>query len=342
MSVKKLNVYIIHADSLQERRKVIDDLRKNLAKYSFSKLQVGDINVITSHETSSITGDTIQKIVNYTPLQTEEEDIKIYNSLIRILHVNNLSNALKHLEALKLIAASTEVDTVHMVLEDDIMFEPRMCLLLDKLMDKLKGEDIVFLGMPNNEAASSSNNIQLKECKSIFKVLPYNDSYIITPKTAAKFVERFLPLKFYTNIQMSYILDTEGIKAKQTVPNIFIDGSKYGMFLSTQMANNDLVFSKDYMFIKSLLAKPIAEISKDEKDLADRIIAESQIMSNPDFLAVAGKYVREIKKDYKKTLNMYQKAFDIYQKNGAIINNESLFLRDFITLHSFLQTDVPC
>lgn len=341
MGTKKLNLYIIHAAKLHERRKVIDELRKILGKYNFSRLKINEITVIWTNDPEEITNEVLQKNVNYTPIDTQDENLKVYNSLIRVLHLNNVSNALKHYDALNMISKCEDTDVVHLILEDDVMFEPRMCMLLDKTIDKLAEQDIVFLGMPNNESVPNTNKVELKNCKDVFRILPYNDSYVISQKLASQLVSRFLPIKFYTSIHLSYLLDTtEGITAKQTVPNLFADGSKFGMFLSSQTANNDLVFNREYMFIKSLLSKPPAEITADEKTIVAKIMKESSIVNNPDFMALAGKYYREVYKDYNKTLELYQKAFDAYQKNGAIINNESLFLRDFINLHAHIQPDL--
>ena len=340
MGIKKLNVYIIHASHLHERRKVIDDLRKNLGKYNFSKLSIGDIVTISEHDPSTLSAEMIQGIVNYTPIQTEDENMKVYNSLIRVLHVNNLSNAMKHFYALSQIAKCEDPDTVHMVLEDDVMFEPRMCMLLDKAVEKVQEKDIVFLGMPNNEPVPNTNTVQLKESKSVFRILPYNDSYFVTPKLAADIVKVFMPIKFYTNIHLNYILETLKVPVVQTVPNLFVDGSKLGMFLSSQIVNNELIFNKEYMFIKSLLGKDAAQVTAEEKSMVDKIVKEGQIANNPDFLVQLGKYNKDILKDYKKAHEIYQNVYDTYQKNGAIVNNESLFLRDYINLHSYLQTDV--
>lgn len=340
MVVKKLHVYVVHASNLYERRKVIDELRKNLGKYNFTNVKVGDIDVITSHDAASIPGEFIQKNVDYSQLKTEGEMTPIFNSLIRILHINNISNALKHHEALSKIAKGSE-DDIHMVIEDDVLFEQRMCMLLDRAIGKFSSSHgVLFLGMPNNEEVTNPNVINVKECKQVFKVLPYNDSYFIRPATAKQLVEKFFPLKFYTNIHMSYLMEMANITMYQTVPNIFIDGSKYGMYLSTLMVNNDLVFNRDYMFLKSLIGKEPSTITLDEKKTADKLITESQIANNPDFLTVVGKYIRHVKNDSKKTRDIYQKAYDAYLKNGCVINNESIFLRDYINLHVHLQPDI--
>lgn len=332
MTIKKLNVYVIHAQYLLERRKVIDELKTIMAKYTFSRLKVNEISIMTKSDPSDI--ENLETIVNYTPIQTADENLKMYNNFLRVLHINNLSNALKHFEALTRISQCTDPDIIHLVVEDDVMFQPRTCMLLDKCIEKIGDTQILFLGMPNNEAIKNHNSLQIKSSKEVFNILPYNDSYIITPNLASELVKRFLPIKFVTNIHLSYLLESIGVPIYQTVPHLFMDGSKLGMYLSSQVVNNDLIFNHDYMYLKSLLTK---DPSPDEKSLAEKIISQSQIASNPDFLAIVGKYTRDIKKDYKKARDIYQTVFDIYEKNGVIMNNHSLFLRDFISLHAHLQ-----
>lgn len=338
MGLKKLYIYIIHAKHLTERRKVIDELRKDIGKYTFSSVNSIEIQTIDAYDVDEITPENIQASVNYSPIESDKEEIKIFNALLRILHVNNISNAMKHLNVLKKIAEDTSSDSYHLVVEDDIMYEPRMCMLLDKLLAKLTSSDeIVFLGMPNNEPVTNTNTITIKSSKEVFKILPYNDSYIIQPKTAKTIVDMFLPIKFYTNIQISYICEYAGIKIKQCVPNIFVDGTKFGTYLSSQMVNNDLVFNKDYMFVKNMSEKTKAQVTKDDIELFKKIRESSGIANNPDFLVVAGKCLRYIFEDYNGARELYQKAFDMYQRNNIIINNESMFLRDFISLHAHLQ-----
>jgi hypothetical protein len=343
-SVKKLNVYIIHASHLHERRRVIDELKKTLGKYTFSKMKVGEIITINANDPQEIPTEFIQKNIDYAHTKSDEEIYKIYNSLTRILHVNNVSNALKHHAALLSIAQCDDPDVIHLVIEDDVMYEPRMCMLLDKTIDLWNSGDydMLFLGMPNNTEMPNTNVVKTKECKDVFRVLPYNDSYILSPKTARVLADNFLPLKYHTNIQLDYLCHKNNIKKHQTVPNIFVDGSKYGLFLSSLQVHNELVFNKDYMFVKNLINRDTGTqpITNEEKKVVEKIMTDSQIAENPDFMALAGKYVREIKKDHKKAYEIYQKTYDAYIKNKSILNNESMFLRDFINLHAHMQNDV--
>ena len=337
--MKRLNVYIIHAAYLVDRRRVIDELRKTLAKYTFSHLKVGDITVIEKFDPSDLKAEDVQPKVNYTPLPADVPEAQLYNAFLRVLHINNVSNSLKHHEALRMISEGD--DELHLVLEDDLLYEPKVCMLLDRLVAQLAaGHEMVFLGFPNNEPINSTagNTITLKETKNVFRILPFIDSYFVTPATAKKLIADFFPIKFYTNIQIDYLIRKHGINSQQCVPNIFVDGTKYGMFLSTQVLNNELIFNRDYMVMKELCDKAV--LSAEEKQNVQALITKSQLAEHPDFMFLVGKYHKNCLQDAMRAQEIYQKVYDGYKRNGIHINNESLFLRDYINLHSLLQRDI--
>ena len=125
----------------------------------------------------------------------------------------------------------------------------------------------------------------------------------------------------------------------QTVPNIFVDGTKFGMFLSSLQVHNELVFNKDYMFVKNVVLRDHTQqpVTPEEMKVVEKIMTDSQIAENPDFMVLAGRYLRYVKKDYKKAYDVYQKTYDAYVRNKSILNNESPFLRDFINIHVHMQ-----
>jgi hypothetical protein len=337
--MKRLNIYIIHAAYLIDRRRVLDDLKKTFGKYTFSNLKLGSITVVTKYDPDSLTPEFVQPKVNYMPLAANVPESQLYNPFIRVLHVNNVSNALKHHEALRVVSEAAE-DELHLVLEDDLLYEPKVCLMIDRLVAKLDNTmEMVFLGFPNNEPISQATNvISLKETKNVFKIIPYLDSYFISPPTAKKLASEFLPIKFHTNIHMDYLIRKHNINSQQCVPNIFVDGTKYGLFLSTQILNNELIFNKDYMMMKELCEK--TPLSRDEKQMIQELIDKSFLAQHPDFLFLVAKYYRTNVKDMKKTYELYQQMYDIYKRNNIHMNNESLFLREYISLHAHLQPDL--
>lgn len=335
----KLNVFVLHAKFLVDRTRTIDELQKQLGKYSFKNCKMGDFKIISEHDPSDLTPEFLQKHVNYSPFPTEDEKLKFYNGALRMLHINNISNAMKHYEALKCISEKGE--SINLVLEDDVLFEPGFCAILDETIGKLADKQLVFIGLPNNEEMKDKT-IKFKDTKEMFKVLPYNDSYFVTPSTAKMLIEKFFPIKFLTNIQLTYLCDITDVKIFQTVPNVFIDGTKYGMYLSSLMANNELAFNKDYMMVKSVLNKVDAkqDLIEDEKKMLDQLFEKSDIREHPDFLLLKTKYLRYVKKNIKGAYDLYKKLFDVYKKNNCIVNNECMLLREYISVHAEMQDDI--
>lgn len=339
----KLNIYFIHATGLKDRERVIQELQKQLKKYQFKNYDSITFKTISDYEPNEISSDIIQRTVNYSPIPATD-DIKeenkaasplFYNQFIKNMHLFQLSNALKHYKALEYIANS-EDDVVSIVLEDDVVYEDKVCLLLEKVLLSLPIDyDMVFLGLPGNTAVTNRNEIKYQPTSEVFRVLPYTDSYIISKGTAKRMYDAYLPIKFLGNIQFSYLIETLKLKTVITLPNIFLDGSKFGLFLSTLTPNNILVFNGDYMYLKNAVTKE-EPITDEEHKKIDEIIEKTPIQNNPDFMYVKAQYLTKQKK-YKEAESIYEKAYTVYTGNNCIVNHESAFLKDYIRLYKYIQ-----
>ena len=80
-------------------------------------------------------------------------------------------------------------------------------------------------------------------------------------------------------------------------------------------------------------------LSAEEKQNVQQLITKSQLAEHPDFMFLVGKYHKNCLQDAKRAQEIYQKVYDGYKRNGIHINNESLFLREYINLHALLQAD---
>ena len=154
-----VNFYFIHAKWLIDRKKVIDGFQKTISKYSFNSLQIGKIEVIEEMDPDEISAEFIQKNVNYTPLT--DANVLPFNNFLKNLHINQLSNAVKHYKALEKITLGTgNEEELNIILEDDILYEEKVCLLLDKCIRQLPSNfDIVFLGLPTNKEITNRNTV---------------------------------------------------------------------------------------------------------------------------------------------------------------------------------------
>jgi hypothetical protein len=334
--MKKLNVYFIHAKFIKEREQVIENFKKVLKKYRFRNIALGKFYVITEHDPDTIDQDIIAKFVNYEKIG--ESHVELYNQLLKNMHINQLSNTLKHMKALSLIAKNSSDNDLNLVLEDDILYEDKVCASFEKLVGFLpKAYDVVFLGLPVVNDTPDNSKYIFQETQKIFRVLPFCDSYIVSHSAAKAIAANYTPIKFVNNVQMSYVCEKIGITTLQSVPNVFIDGTKYGLFLSKLTPNNPLIFNNDFTTLRSIVGKE--EINDTDHQTVKEILSKSAIKHNPDFIHMECAYHTRCKK-YEKARERYETAYNTYMSNGCIINNESVFLRDYIRCHKFLQNDI--
>lgn len=325
----QLNIYFIHAEWLKDREKIIDEFTKLVNKYTFKNATSIKVHKITKYDPPEINGEVISKTVSYAQIPTTDP-LSFYNQFLKNLHVFQLSNALKHYQAMEMISTSTDSNSIHIVLEDDILYEDKICMHIDNLIEEKPSEhEMIFLGLPSN-----STTLKYQETKNLFRVLPYTDSYMITPNAAKKLYDHYLPVTFINNIQMSYVLEKAGVTAVLRVPNLFMDGSKAGIVLSTLTPNNQLMFNSDYTQCRSIIHKE--SLTTADKELAEKIFKESPLNNHPDFVYLKALYsVRT--ENYTQAQEHYEKALEVYQLNGCVLNHESQFLKDYTSLFKHIQ-----
>ena len=330
-----VNFYFVHAKWLIDRQRVIDEFTKQIKKYQFRSIQIGTIMTINEMDPNDIPAHIMQQYVSYAQLP----DNHPYNGFLKNMHVFQLSNVLKHLRAIELISKSTNDTDVHIVLEDDIIYENRLCLLLESLVRRLPTSyDFIFLGLPTNKNANNLHDVHFQNTSELFKVLPYCDSYVLSNNAAKKMLETFMPIKFMTNIQLSYLIEKLNFKPQLAYPNIFMDGSKIGNFISYLNPNNTLMFNNDYMNVKNLISKETL-ISPEEEQAVEKIIANSPISNHPDFSYLKAKYLQR-KGLHNEAKNVFEKTYHTYKNAKCILNHESVFLKDYIKHFKYLQTDI--
>jgi GR25 family glycosyltransferase involved in LPS biosynthesis len=334
--VRKLNVYFIHAKFIKEREQVIDSFKKVLKKHRFANLSLGKFFVITEYDPDTINQDVIAKMVNYEKIT--DNHVQMYNQLLKNMHINQLSNTLKHMKALSLVAKNSSDSELNLILEDDILYEDKVCNALEKMVSNLpKTYDLIFLGFPTINETPDSKTYTFQDTQKIFKVLPFCDSYLVSQSAAKALSANYVPIKFSNNVQLSYICEKIGINTLQSVPNLFIDGTKYGLSLSKLSPNNPLIFNNDYTKLRNIVVKE--ELTDIDHQSAQEVIAKTPIKNNPDFIHMECTYHMKCK-NYTKAKERYDLAYKTYLANGCIVSNESIFLKDYIRCHKYLQTDI--
>lgn len=330
-----VHIYFIHAKWLQDRERVINELKKHLLKFKFSSITIKTMQIIEDYDPEVIDSETVQQYVNYTQLQ--DSSLSIYNQCFKNLHVQQLSNALKHAKAIELAAKNPSED-INIVLEDDLIFEERMCISIEKIVRKLDIDfDLVFLGLPTNKEVKNKTDVAFQNTSEVFKIIPYCDSYIVSNRAAKMMIDKYRPIKFLNNIQLSYMIDSLKLKSQLVVPNIFMDGTKYGTYISSLNGTNGLVFNNEYNVVKTLVGKD--ELIPAEKQNLENLLANSGVRIHPDFCHLKALYLVKQKK-YEEAKAVFEETYQKYKTTNSILNHESTFLKDYIRLFKNLQVDI--
>lgn len=330
-----VHIYFIHAKWLQDREPVINELKKHLMKFKFTSIAIKTMQIIEDYDPAVIDAEVVKQHVNYS--QVQDSSLSIYNQCLKNLHVHQLSNALKHAKAIEL-ASKNPPEDINIVLEDDLIFEERMCISIEKIVRKLDIDfDLVFLGLPTNKEVKNKTDVAFQNTNEVFKIIPYCDSYIVSSKAAKMMADKYKPIKFLNNIQLSYMIDSLKLKSQLVVPNIFMDGTKYGTFVSSLNGTNGLVFNNEYNVAKTLIGKE--ELIPVEQQNLENVLANSGLRNHPDFSHLKALYLVKQKK-YEEAKVVFEETYQKYKTMNSILNNESAFLKDYIRFYKHMQVDV--
>lgn len=328
MGIPKLHVYILHCKALKERDASVQNIVSKLQSEPMKNADLVDIAVVGSHDPSDIPLDVIQKSIEYSPIQ--EDGLVKYNQFVKNIHINQLSNVFKHIDALKKIAACPNDGDLHIVMEDDTLFNDDVCRSIDTLVGMIRHEQIVFTGLPSNEPSMA-----IKPTREVFGgLVPLCDSYIITKRAAKAICDAIFPIRMVWNMHLNYILEKIGIVPYHSSKGIFVNGSKYGMFVSTLSPNNTLIFNRDYMLVAERLNKPL--LTPEDEAFIAKTAQDTPIAKSPDFQYLMARYHSK-KKDYKAAEECFKASFHTTLANNGVINHESTMLKEYISMHKHMQ-----
>lgn len=338
-----LHVYILHATMLSTRKNMCEILKEKLENADKSMVKNLTFTYIESYDVKDINPDIISKSVDLT------KNASAFNVLIRDIHIRKLSNALKHYDALKHISTLPE-ESISLVLEDDIVYSDnvvdRLYSTVLKLEEYTKAGntwDINFLGLPQPPIQSKDGNtIEINPIEPLFKIIPDISSYLIKSSGAKKLSDIFMPIKFTTNVHMSYLSleKSKGqIKFMMSTPNVFIDGSKFGVYLSSIKTNNKLIFNQEY----TQLYQKIQGLKEGKENVSEEVRADIEKMfetmkfnTHPEIQSLRGQYEMKLE-NYKKAKEIFDECYQIYMSNDCLLNGESEFLQVYARVHKYLQ-----
>ena len=357
----KVAVYVIHSPDVSTFRsanvaklqKVFAAIQQRRSTNSDGEFQLTRFQVIgRQHEPDSVAREHDLKQI--TDVRLSDDLQSPYDRLMVPLNVKHISNALKHLEALREISRSghgssqggADQEEINLVLEDDVLYNEQ---LMEASLVRAMGArpmrwDVLFLGLPTSLDDTSESNIRFQEAASVFKVFPSCESYIVRPEAAARLAERFLPLRFPTNVQLSWLLlgphaPEVGLHSYIMSPSIFLDGSKYGTCTSTINMNNRLTWNPEYVRMFGLVRGKPDDFTKEDAIEVDRLYEAMNFKNHPDAVYLyAMSFVR--RGEHAKAEDMMAKALKQYDANKCVLNRGSEFLNVYCDLFRHLQPDV--
>lgn len=337
-----LNVFVIHTKLLPLRKALCDDLISRLnAKFDLS------FKYIDVYDADAIPAQIVKENVDLSPAP-RDTNRSPYDTFLKGLHVRHLSNALKHAEAIKL-ASQSEEGKFCLIIEDDVVFGENVAERLEsviKALSKNDSWDVNFLGLPQ----PISNDIStptITGVETLFKVLPEISSYIVKKEAAERLRDIFFPIRYMTNIQLTYLflhkskqVSFSPFRMTMSTPNVFVDGSKFGVYLSSLLPNNKLILNQDYTKLHTIInsheehnAKPYTE---EEKSIISNKFESIKFVAHPEFQSLKGLFEAQIG-NYEKAKSIYNSCYEIYKNNDSLLNGESDFIIQYARLFKHLQ-----
>ena len=316
-------VFIIHAKSMEIRKQHIGKFTDLLDKAKI------DYEYIDEYEPGVITQGDIQTKVQLTKNNTGD----IFDELVRNMHVNQLSNTLKHGCALEKAKDNKDKYAYFLFVEDDILFG-------DDVMQKLaevtvafqnSDSDILFLGLPSLSPIENKDIVKICPTTTFYKLFPCCDSYMIKSSNIEKIVGGFYPIKFVNNFQLSYVVSKNNFNTSMSLPNIFLDGSKYGAFLSSVDSNNRMMFNPEFIQLTNLL-----QSEKHDDKTIESAFDTIKFKNHPDVMHLNAIYLIT-RGEFKKASTLLDNILQISTQNNCIVNSETEFLKTYMRLYRFIQ-----
>ena len=327
-SIPSIQVYIIHSSLMDVRKQRMEALEKMLKS---CKKATYTLEFVSEYDPNTIKQEDIKKIDI-----TKKNSGELYDTLVKNMHINQISNVLKH--AIAIEKASKSSSDFCVILEDDVLHGDDVH---DKLADIVKhcqkNEEMqmLFLGLPSFTPIDESGGPTFKKTSEFYKLFPCCDSYMATPRIFAQLASNIYPMKHTTHIMLSQLTSTLGINTYMTTPNLFLDGSKFGAYLSSVDPNSKLIFNPAYNKLSMMVQKN--SYTADEEKEIEQAFAGIKFQNHPDVMHIHAIFLM-VKKEFKKAEAILDSVFTILSQNGCIINSETESVRTHMRLYRFLQT----
>lgn len=323
---EKLFIAVIHDKKLQVRLQTLNAL---VSKFS----QGFKIELIDVYNYDDIKSADIQQNIKLENPKTNS----LFDGLVKSMHVKQVSQALKHKTALERFLEQKTFDTM-LVIEDDVLHSDNVETELKNALEMLNNNpqcDALFLGVPTPKAVIEQN-LKIAPVSDFFKVFPTVDAYLIKRDKAQELLANMLPIRYTINVHYSFLAHQKKWTPYFMSPNIFVNGSKYGVYVSSTDPNNKLFMNPDYNKLMMLNTK--TSYTEEEFKQVEEIAKSVALSQHCDFQYQLGLFYMRIGQ-FQTAKPFFDNAHKVYTDNESIINNESEFLINYARIFKYMQSD---
>ena len=335
----KLNIYIIYSEELVNRHGTINSSINLIKSICVEKNMEVSINII-----SEPSKDYVNKCINSFNTRVNYDKFTentIYNDLITPLNVNQISNFEKHRYIYKYILdnfKSTDVNDIHLIMEDDIIILNDYINNIKELIDDLKALDVDdlnkwdFLFTCLNVSNNPARYVDINE---LYNIIISKSCYIIRNRDICEELYNNTNIfKLNLKLTLSKIIKDKKYKALSFNKITFVEGSKLGVYPTSVNYNNYLYLNNNYITLKKLSEK--TNLTYDDITNAEKIYNDSLNIPSVDIQNIMGVIYYNYK-DYKKakeymclSLNNLKrcKGYSIMKNNEILSNTINIYKYD--------------
>jgi hypothetical protein len=342
-----LHVYILHHTSLQKRYENCLNMVEMLTAVNHALNRPLRINVEILNEQDGERRGRLEKrperpnrqpLVNgfETTAVCYDDNIsdKTFLNYRQHLSPAMVSNACKHRRALQLVAenALDNGDDLHLILEDDVMVGQdivnNFMRVVQEAITVSPSKCILCVGIPLKPTTEVSSPFDLL---SFITFMPSCEAYFVTASAAKLLAQNMTPLRFVTNVQLTFIAKQTGINIVCSCPNTFVDGSKIGVQLSSIAANSEFEFNLEFVD----LFKRIRE-RKESCAVLLSAYENSRTVRNPTFEALVCQALIQ-EGSYAKARELLEAGFIHFSSETCPLDGSSVFMQTYMTAHKHFQ-----
>lgn len=343
MGISELDVFVVHARALQNRARALSETVRLLER----EVRV-NVRMVTSHDTCDIDADSIKRLTGFEPLSTEVTPLADrFNAMIRVMHVNAVSSALKHLDCLRQIG-DRPGDALCLVLEDDsVVAEARLAEWMRLLIDSDDFRyDFVIMGETGltTKYAKDTCMLDVNAAFDAGAVLPVCNAYAVRPSFARELAERVPAIKFAWNVQLSlalHVCDRSKRNVVATSAPVFLDGTKTGRFVSTLTGDNKLSQCPAFSEMCEELTRLGVGQGKAASAAVERALAAPGVLADhPDVLRTYASHLTSLMR-HAEAHAVLERAVRVMLRHPLVFtNNHSALLKQYIRSFAHVQEEI--